>query len=106
MKIGIPKEIKDSEHRVGMTPSGVQTLVENKHDVFVQSRAGLGSRFSDDDYKVVGAKILKTIEEVYEPYLIKEGYIQRTTRGRIALEKAYQYCNKTKDNSQNQGDIF
>ena len=39
MKIGIPKEIKDSEHRVGMTPSGVQTLVENKHDVFVQSGA-------------------------------------------------------------------
>ena len=66
MKIGIPKEIKDSEHRVGMTPSGVQTLVENKHDVFVQSGAGLGSRFSDDDYRFVGAKILKTIEEVYD----------------------------------------
>ena len=66
MKIGIPKEIKDSEHRVGMTPSGVLTLVENKHDVFVQSGAGLGSRFSDDDYRFVGAKILKTIEEVYD----------------------------------------
>ena len=66
MKIGIPKEIKDSEHRVGMTPSGVLTLVENKHDVFVQSGAGLGSRFSDDDYKAVGAKILKTIDEVYD----------------------------------------
>ena len=64
MKIGIPKEIKDSEHRVGMTPSGVLTLVENKHDVFVQSGAGLGSRFSDDDSRFVGAKILKTIEEV------------------------------------------
>ena len=66
MKIGIPKEIKDSEHRVGMTPSGILTLVENKHDVFVQSGAGLGSRFSDDDYRFVGAKILKTIEEVYD----------------------------------------
>jgi len=66
MKIGIPKEIKDSEHRVGMTPSGVLTLVENKHDVFVQSGAGLGSRFSDDDYRFVGAKNLKTIEEVYD----------------------------------------
>lgn len=38
-----------------------------------------------------------TIEEVYEPYLIQEGYVQRTTRGRIALDKAYKYCNKTKD---------
>ena len=66
MKIGIPKEIKDSEYRVGMTPSGVLTLVENKHDVFVQSGAGLGSRFSDDEYRLDGAKILKTIEEVYD----------------------------------------
>tara|TARA_B100000886_G_scaffold17631_1_gene11310 strand:+ start:2907 stop:4013 length:1107 start_codon:yes stop_codon:yes gene_type:complete len=66
MKIGIPKEIKNSEHRVGITPSGVLTLVENKHDVFVQSGAGLGSRFSDDEYRFVGAKILKTIEEVYD----------------------------------------
>ena len=49
-----------------MTPSGVQTLVESKHDVFVQSGAGTGSRFSDNDYLAVGAKILKSIEEVYE----------------------------------------
>ena len=61
MKIGIPKEIKDSEYRVGMTPSGVLTLVENKHDVFVQSGAGLGSRFCDHEYSLLGAKILKTI---------------------------------------------
>ena len=66
MKIGIPKEIKENEYRVGMTPSGVQTLVESKHDVFVQSGAGTGSRFSDNDYLAVGAKILKSIEEVYE----------------------------------------
>ena len=63
MKIGIPKEIKENEYRVGMTPSGVQTLVESKHDVFVQSGAGTGSRFSDNDYLAVGAKILKSIEE-------------------------------------------
>ena len=47
-----------------------------------------------------------TIEEVYEPYLIKEGYIQRTTRGRIALDKAYQYCKKNKKENQDQVDIF
>ena len=66
MKIGIPKEIKENEYRVGMTPSGVQTLVDSKHDVFVQSGAGKGSRFSDNDYFAVGAKILKSIEEIYE----------------------------------------
>ena len=48
MIIGIPKEIKESEHRVGMTPSGVQTLIQNGHDVYVQNSAGQGSGHSDD----------------------------------------------------------
>ena len=66
MIIGIPKEIKESEHRVGMTPSGVQTLIHNGHDVYVQNSAGQGSGHSDEDYSNVGANLLKTIEEVYE----------------------------------------
>ena len=49
---------------------------------------------------------LEPIEEVYEPYLIKEGYVQRTTRGRIALDKAYQYCNKKKHDNQDQINIL
>jgi alanine dehydrogenase len=65
MLIGIPKEIKESEHRVGMTPSGVQSLIENGHTVYVQNNAGNGSGYSDKDYLEVGAEILKTIEEVY-----------------------------------------
>ena len=66
MLIGIPKEIKESEHRVGMTPSGVQSLIENGHTVYVQNNAGNGSGYSDKDYLAVGAEILKTIEEVYD----------------------------------------
>ena len=66
MLIGIPKEIKESEHRVGMTPSGVQSLIENGHTVYVQNNAGNGSGYSDKDYISVGANILKTIEEVYD----------------------------------------
>ena len=66
MIIGIPKEIKESEHRVGMTPSGVQTLIQNGHDVFVQNFAGQGSGYSDEDYSNVGAKLIETIEEVYD----------------------------------------
>ena len=66
MLIGIPKEIKESEHRVGMTPSGVQSLIENGHTVYVQNNAGNGSGYSDKDYLSVGANILKTIEEVYD----------------------------------------
>ena len=66
MLIGIPKEIKESEHRVGMTPSGVQSLIENGHTVYVQNNAGNGSGYSDKDYLSVGANILRTIEEVYD----------------------------------------
>lgn len=65
MKIGIPKEIKDNENRVGMTPAGVAELVAHGHEVYVQHTAGEGSGFADDLYVKVGAKILPTIEDVY-----------------------------------------
>ncbi|MDE3743000.1 alanine dehydrogenase [Maribacter polysaccharolyticus] len=65
MTVGIPKEIKNNESRVGMTPAGVFELVHNDHKVFVQSGAGEGSGFSDDDYKQVGAVILDTIGQIY-----------------------------------------
>lgn len=65
MKIGIPKEIKNNENRVGATPSGVSELVKNGHTVYVQKTAGQGSGFSDEEYVKAGAVILPTIEEVY-----------------------------------------
>jgi alanine dehydrogenase len=90
MIVGIPKEIKNNESRVGMTPAGVFEMVKNNHAVYVQSGAGDGSGFFDADYQQVGALILETIAEVYaiaemivkvkepiaEEYdLIKEGQI-------------------------------
>ncbi|WP_053976928.1 alanine dehydrogenase [Mangrovimonas xylaniphaga] len=65
MKIGVPKEIKNNESRVGMTPAGVFELINRNHTVYVQSTAGEGSGFFDEDYLEVGAIILDTIEEVY-----------------------------------------
>lgn len=65
MKIGIPKEIKNNENRVGMTPAGVGELVRHGHEVFVQHTAGEGSGFPDAQYEKAGAKILPTIEETY-----------------------------------------
>lgn len=65
MKIGIPKEIKNSESRVGMTPAGVAELVKHGHEVYVQHTAGVGSGFADDDYTAVGAKIVSGIEDTY-----------------------------------------
>ena len=65
MKVGIPKEIKNNENRVGMTPMGVAELMKHGHEVFVQHTAGEGSGFSDEDYQAVGAQIVPSIEDVY-----------------------------------------
>ncbi|MBR6867296.1 MAG: alanine dehydrogenase [Prevotella sp.] len=65
MKVGIPKEIKNNENRVGMTPAGVSTLVAHGHEVSVQHTAGEGSGFSDEAYVEAGARILPDIESVY-----------------------------------------
>ena len=65
MIIGVPKEIKNNENRVGVTPAGVVELVRNGHTVYVQATAGEGSGFSDDLYETAGATILPSIEEVY-----------------------------------------
>lgn len=65
MKIGIPKEIKNNESRVGMTPAGVLELTKKNHTVYIQTTAGEGSGFFDAHYLEVGATILPTIAEVY-----------------------------------------
>ncbi|MGL5317516.1 MAG: alanine dehydrogenase [Bacteroidales bacterium] len=65
MKIGVPKEIKNNENRVGLTPGGVKELVNHGHEVFVQHTAGENSGYADDEYIAMGATILDTIEEVY-----------------------------------------
>lgn len=65
MIIGVPKEIKNNENRVGMTPSGVAEVVKKGHTVYVQHTAGINSGFADDAYIAVGARILPTIEEIY-----------------------------------------
>ena len=65
MIIGVPKEIKNNENRVALTPAGVSEMKKNGHDVYVQATAGLGSGFSDEEYATAGAVVLGTIEEVY-----------------------------------------
>ena len=66
MLIGIPKEIKISENRVGMVPTGVKQLVHDGNKVFVQSGAGMGIGISDQDYINAGATILPTLNDVFE----------------------------------------
>lgn len=65
MKIGIPREIKDKEYRVAITPSGVQALTSRGHEVIIEKNAGVDSTFSNEDYEEVGAKILDTAQEIF-----------------------------------------
>lgn len=65
MKIGIPKEIKNNENRVGMTPAGVAEFIRHGHEVMVQHTAGENSGFADEEYVKVGARILPDIQSVY-----------------------------------------
>ena len=66
MIIGVPKEIKNNENRVALTPAGVAEFRKNGHPVYIQSTAGVGSGFEDSEYEKAGATILPTIEAVYE----------------------------------------
>ncbi len=70
MEIGVPKEIKDQEFRVGLSPVSVRVLVENNHQVFVQTGAGVGSGFSDEEYKQVGAQIVEDARAAWDHEMV------------------------------------
>ncbi|MFJ7914914.1 MULTISPECIES: alanine dehydrogenase [unclassified Lysinibacillus] len=70
MKIGIPKEIKNNENRVAMTPAGVVTLTNAGHEVYIESGAGLGSSFTDTDYVAAGAHIVETAKKAWAQEMI------------------------------------
>ncbi|WAM18990.1 alanine dehydrogenase [Rhodococcus sp. JS3073] len=66
MKVSIPKEIKNHEYRVAITPAGVHELVASGHEVFVEEAAGVGSSIPDEDYLAAGAKILSSADDVWD----------------------------------------
>ncbi|WAA11679.1 alanine dehydrogenase [Fervidibacillus halotolerans] len=70
MKIGIPKELKNNENRVAMSPAGVIHLVNHQHEVYIESGAGLGSGFTDEEYMKAGAKIVDTAEEAWSQEMV------------------------------------
>ncbi|MEW2331754.1 alanine dehydrogenase [Micromonospora chersina] len=66
MKVGIPREVKNHEYRVAITPAGVNEFTRHGHEVFVESGAGVGSSITDDEFAAAGAKILATADEVWD----------------------------------------
>lgn len=86
MEIGVPKEVKDQEFRVGLSPGSVRTLYEQGHQIFVQAGAGIGAGFEDADYIQVGAQIVsepkhawdrELVVKVKEPLAAEYGFLQK-----------------------------
>src|SRR6266850_6780050 len=65
MIVGVPKEIKTNENRVALVPAGAESLAGAGHTLLVEQGAGLGSGFSDDAYRAVGAQVVKSVDEVW-----------------------------------------
>lgn len=86
MEIGVPKETKDQEFRVGLSPSSVRVLQESGHTVFVETSSGDGAGFSDDDYRNVGAEIVSTPEAVWSRELV--------VKVKEPLQSEYKYLQK------------
>ncbi|PLS03047.1 alanine dehydrogenase [Neobacillus cucumis] len=84
MYIGVPKEIKNNENRVALTPAGVVTLVKAGHTVLIEKDAGIGSGFSNDDYSKAGAEIIEDVKNVW----VKSEMIMKVKE---PLESEYQY---------------
>ena len=66
MIVGVPKEIKLQEHRIGLTPESVKVLVERNHEVLVENNGGLEAGFTNEDYLQAGAKLISTPEEIFK----------------------------------------
>ena len=84
MQIGIPREIKDGERRVGAVPAGVRALVQAGHAVFVECDAGLASGFADAEYREAGARIVDSSDAVWQcPLIVKVKEVQRAEYSRV-----------------------
>ncbi len=66
MIVGVPREIKVQEYRVALTPEGVTELVKNGHTVWIEKDAGVGSSISNEDFVQAGAKIIDSVEELWQ----------------------------------------
>ncbi|MBZ2169272.1 alanine dehydrogenase [Marinobacter sp. F4216] len=103
MKIGVPKEIKNHEYRVGMTPAAVHELVGQGHEVFVEANAGNAIGFTDEDYQQAGACLLDTASEVFDAaeMIVKVKEPQAEERARLtAGQTLFTYLHLAPDKPQ------
>lgn len=105
MKVGIPKEVKDHEFRVGLVPGGVGELVRRGHEVYIERGAGIGSDLTDAEYIDAGARVLQSADEVFETsdLIVKVKEPQSVERTRLrAGQVLFTYLHLAPDRSQAQ----
>src|SRR6187399_1548778 len=85
MKVGVPKEIKNHEYRVGLVPSSVMELTQDGHEVMVESGAGVGAGLTDEEYRAAGATVVDKADAVFEraELIVKVKEPQREERQRL-----------------------
>lgn len=88
MKIGVPREIKDQEFRIGLSPNSVRVLSDQGHQVSIETQAGVGSGFTDEDYQQAGAKIVTSAAEAWQQELV--------IKVKEPLKEEYHYLNDPK----------
>ena len=93
MRIGVPKEIKTQEFRVGMTPAGVAMLTLRGHTVLVEQGAGIGSSITDEAYLKAGAQIVATREEVWAADMVVK--VKEPIAPEFALMRRTCCCSRT-----------
>jgi alanine dehydrogenase len=106
MRIGVPKEIKTFEHRVGLVPGSVRELTHHGHEVLVETGAGAGSGFADDAYKSAGARVVASAEEVFAEasLIVKVKEPQPVEIGRLRPEHVlFTYLHLAADKRQAEG---
>ena len=86
VRIGIPKEILNNENRIALTPAGVHTLTSNGHDVFLETLAGEGAGFSDEEYVEAGAQVVQTAQEAWDNEMVM--------KVKEPLEEEFQFIKK------------
>ena len=91
MKIGVPKEIKDKENRVALTPEGARKLIDAGNEVLIENNAGLNSGFSNEEYQNAGAKIVST-EQAWNAKLV--------IKVKEPIEPEYKFLNNHHDSSE------
>ena len=92
MRIGVPKEIKPQENRIGLTPDSVKTLVSEGHEVLIENNGGFEAGFDNDQYKNAGAKIIEKAADIFNDAENSNPPFNLLPRGQLDKQPSLEIC--------------